>query len=94
MQIQLLETEKLIFILEGEGLKNWIILQEYHLSINNFRSFSFAIAKRSPDLEGKTIHNLNVRGKRGNIVQVYPAVEYDFVPNRLVLNTGDYIHFQ
>jgi len=58
------------------------------------RSFSFGIIKRSPELRGKTIHNLNVRGKRGNIVQVYPSVEYDYVPNRLVLSTGDYIHFQ
>ena len=30
----------------------------------------------------------------GNIVQTYPAVEYDFVPNSLVCNPGDLIHFQ
>jgi hypothetical protein len=27
-------------------------------------------------------------------VQTYPAVEYDFVPTRLVAREGDYVHFQ
>ncbi|XP_074661734.1 protein DD3-3-like [Tubulanus polymorphus] len=58
------------------------------------RSHAFAIKKRPDDLEGKTIRNVNVRGKRGNIVQVYPAVEYDYVPNTLEIAAGEYVHFQ
>lgn len=58
------------------------------------RSHSFAIRSTPESLKGQKIYNVNVRGKRGNIVQVYPAVEYDFVPNRLDASVGDYVHFQ
>ncbi|GFR70427.1 protein DD3-3-like [Elysia marginata] len=60
------------------------------------RSHSFAVRPAPEDLKdtGGIIRNLNVRGKRGNIVQVYPAVEYDFVPNTLEMAKGDYVHIQ
>ena len=59
-----------------------------------FRSHSFEIRKRTDELVGATIYNLNVRGKRGNIVQVYPGVEYDFVPNVIEVPRDTYVHIQ
>jgi hypothetical protein len=42
----------------------------------------------------RTLYNINVRGKRGNIVQTFPSVEYDFVPNQLHVTDQDLVHFQ
>ena len=47
------------------------------------RTHIFKISSRPKEIEDCKIHNLNVRGRRGNIVQTFPAVEYDFVPNEL-----------
>lgn len=57
------------------------------------RSYVFAVRPKPAGVSGK-VFNVNVRGKRGNIVQTYPAVEYDFVPNALELEQGDFVHFQ
>merc|ERR1712087_694191 len=50
------------------------------------RSYLFYVKPMNPANLGKEVLNVNVRGKRGNIVQAYPAVEYDFIPNRIKLN--------
>jgi len=59
------------------------------------RSFVWNLIPRPSGVSASAnIYNLNVRGKRGNIVQVYPSTEYDFVPKELAVKTGDYVHFQ
>jgi len=58
------------------------------------RGHVFYLIKRPAGWENTVVHNLNVRGKRGNIVQTFPSVEYDFIPNRLVVSTNDLIHIQ
>jgi len=59
------------------------------------RSHVFSIIQRPTQILGRSrVWNINVRGKRGNIVEVYPAVEYDFSPNRISVWQGDVVHFQ
>ena len=58
------------------------------------RSHSFILLPRPKRINDAKIYNLNVRGKRGNIVQVYPGVEYDFVPNELNVRTNELVHVQ
>jgi len=58
------------------------------------RSHVFKVAPRPTQMGTKNIHMLTVRGKRGNIVQTFPAVEYDFVPNTLEIKQDDLVHIE
>ena len=60
------------------------------------RSHVFKLYPRSMGNIGdaETVENLQVRGKRGNIVQTAPNMEYEFSPSRLEIDRDTLVHIQ
>jgi len=59
------------------------------------RTHVFSLQSRPATIpDNQMIFNLNVKGKRGNIVQTYPATEYDFHPSPLITGSSDMVHIQ
>jgi len=77
----------------GNGTSKLSIALNTNQAGRAFQDRSYVFDVRPAPVSGK-IWNLNVRGRRGNIVQAYPAVEYDFVPSRMVVKQGEYVHIQ
>lgn len=58
------------------------------------RTHVFRVMQRPNNIPlSKPVKNQNVQGKRGNIVQTYPAVEYDFWPKIQEVKVGECIAY-
>jgi len=59
-----------------------------------FQDRSYVFYVKPAETPGVEVVNMNVRGKRGNIVQTYPAVEYDIIPSKIVVTPSTVLDVQ
>lgn len=76
----------------GQGIKLAINTAQFGRTFQD-RSHVSILQKRDEIFNGNTLHTVQVRGKRGNIVQTFPAVEYDFIPTNLKMKSDDMVLF-
>jgi hypothetical protein len=87
-------TQDPFVTVNGQPLQLAVNTDQYGRTFQD-RSYVFHIRPRPSGVSPLSrIFNVNVRGKRGNIVETFPATEYDFVPNVMAVRVGDFVHFQ
>jgi hypothetical protein len=75
---------------EAQGLRLAINTAQLGRTFQD-RTHVMTLMERPAALQNKKVWNLNVQGKRGNIVQTFPAVEYDYWPKKLEVKTNECI---
>jgi len=59
------------------------------------RTHIFQIRERPSSIpDSANLYNIGVRGRRGNIQQTFPALEYDYSPTSSSVSGDDYVHIQ
>ena len=57
------------------------------------RTHVFYLKPRPESIKNSRVVYIGGMGKRGNIVQAYPAMEYRFTPERITVSTNDVLCF-
>jgi hypothetical protein len=87
-------TQNPYSVVDGYSVKLAVDTTQFGRTFQD-RSYMFHILALPTGIPSTArIHNLGVKGKRGNIVQAYPATEYIFTPEFATVTAGDYVHFQ